>query len=324
MKTPKNIALWPQPTNKNQGRVFGEYHPSVNFLYFVLVFCFAMFFLHPVCLVLSFSSAFFYSLFLNGKKALFFNLAYMLPLMLVTALLNPVFNHAGGTILFYFANGKPVTAEAAFFGLAAGTMLGAVLVWFSCYNRVLSSDKFIYLFSRIIPRLSLIISMILGFVPKFKKQLTLVTAGQKGLGNNITAGNWKKRLKNGAAIFSILLTWAFENSVETADAMKSKGYGLAGSSSFSIFSFSRRDALVLTSLLFMAIYVVIGAANGVLHVIYFPSFYMAAADAYGISVFVVYGALCFLPLIVEGWEVIKWQAQQKKIILPPQSLKLKG
>jgi energy-coupling factor transport system permease protein len=46
-------------------------------------------------------------------------------------------------------------------------MLAAVISWFSCYNAVMTSDKFVYLFGRVIPALSLILSMTLRFVPKF-------------------------------------------------------------------------------------------------------------------------------------------------------------
>ena len=36
---------------------FSSYHPLVNFLYFALVLVFGMCFMHPVCLVISLSSA---------------------------------------------------------------------------------------------------------------------------------------------------------------------------------------------------------------------------------------------------------------------------
>jgi energy-coupling factor transport system permease protein len=41
----------------------------------------------------------------------------------VTAWLNPLFNHAGVTLLFYLPGGNPVTLESMVYGLAAATML---------------------------------------------------------------------------------------------------------------------------------------------------------------------------------------------------------
>ena len=72
---------------------FKTYHPIVNFTYFVFVIGFSCFFMHPVCLGISLVSGFVYSVMLKGKKAIKTNLLYMLPLLLITALMNPAFNH---------------------------------------------------------------------------------------------------------------------------------------------------------------------------------------------------------------------------------------
>ena len=48
---------------------FAGFHPVVNLLYFALVIGFSMFFLHPVSLLVSLSSASAYAVYLNGKKA---------------------------------------------------------------------------------------------------------------------------------------------------------------------------------------------------------------------------------------------------------------
>lgn len=101
--------------------------------------------MHPILQVLSLLSAVIYSILLNGKKAVKFNLLYMLPLLLITAVLNPLFNHAGITILFYLKNGNPITLESILYGISAACMFVTVMVWFSCYNAVMTSDKFIYL-----------------------------------------------------------------------------------------------------------------------------------------------------------------------------------
>ena len=51
------------------------------------------------------------------------------------------------------------------YGLASAALLSATLLWFTCYNTVMTSDKFIYLFGRVIPALSLVLSMTMRFVP---------------------------------------------------------------------------------------------------------------------------------------------------------------
>lgn len=116
-------------------------------------------------------------------------------------------------------------------------MLVSVLNWFSCYQVVMTSDKFIYLFGKAIPAMSLILSMVLRFVPKFKNQIVKISNAQKCIGRDVTNGNMLMKAKHGMKILSIMTTWALENSVETADSMKSRGYGLRGRNNFSICRF---------------------------------------------------------------------------------------
>lgn len=94
---------------------------------------------------------------------------FILPLMLLTAILNPIFNHKGLTVLFYLKR-NPVTLESVAYGAASGVMLGSVLLIFSCFNRIITDDKILYLFGRIIPSLAVVISMALRFVPLFTTQ----------------------------------------------------------------------------------------------------------------------------------------------------------
>lgn len=96
---------------------------------------------------------------------------YMLPLLLFTALLNPLFNHRGATVLFQLPNGSSITLEAVAYGGAAAGMLLAVVVWFRCFGAVITSDKFLYLFGRISPSLSLLLSMAFRFVPRFRTHM---------------------------------------------------------------------------------------------------------------------------------------------------------
>ena len=287
---------------------FSTYHPVVNFIYFTLVLVFAMFLMHPVCLALSFIAAFTYSLRLNGRRVLRFNLKYMLPLMLLTALLNPLFNHQGMTVITYLGTGNPLTLESILYGLAAAAMLVTVIGWFSCYNAVMTSDKFFYLFGRIIPSLSLLFSMVLRFVPRFKAQLKTVSAAQRCIGRDTSTGTLRQRARHAIAIISIMTTWALENAIETADSMKARGYGLPGRTAFSIYHFERRDKQVLLLILCLGVYVLIGAIYGSLGFSYFPALRYAPITPYSISVFIAYPLLLTLPLIIDRKEDARWKA----------------
>ncbi len=292
---------------------FKTYHPIVNFIYFLFVIGFSCFFMHPLCLSISLASGFTYSVMLKGKKTIKTNLIYMIPMMILTALINPLFNHEGVTVIGYLPSGNPLTFESIIYGVCAATMIVSVICNFSCYNEVMTSDKFIYLFGKIIPAMSLIISMTLRFVPKFAYQLKVVTKAQRCMGRDVSSGSIIKRAKNGLNILSIMTTWALENSVETADSMKARGYGLPGRSSFSIFTFDKRDRKALICILLLGIYTFVGNLMGGMYFNFFPSVQWADVSVFGISVFLSYLLLCICPIIIELWEVRKWKALRSKI-----------
>lgn len=289
-------------------RVFQTYHPIVNFLYFLFVIVFSMFFMHPVCLAISLLCSVISMVLLKGKRAIRFHLLYMLPLLLFSAIINPAFNHEGITILTYLHSDNPLTLESIFYGIAAAVMLVSVISWFSCYNAVMTSDKFVYLFGRIIPSMSLIFSMVLRFVPLFQAQAKVISNAQRCVGRDISNGSVLQRAKHGLTILSILITWALENAVETADSMRSRGYGLPGRTAFSIFVFDKRDAAVLVCIVALGAYVLAGSLLGGISFRYFPSLEGAGISPYHISIFGAYFVLCIMPVILELWEGRKWKA----------------
>lgn len=292
---------------------FSSYHPLVNFSYFTFVFAFSMVFMHPICLGISLICAFIYSISLKGGRAVKFNFVFLLPMMLVTAIINPAFNHEGATILTYLHTGNPLTLESIAYGIAASTMLSAMVCWFSCYNEVMTSDKFVYLFGRIIPALSLILSMSLRFIPRFKSRIKEVSEAQRCIGRDVSNGGVIKRARHGITILSIMVTWALENAIETSDSMRSRGYGLKGRTAFSIYKFDRRDKKALILILILGIFVLTGGILGGLKWRYFPTMKGVNLGIFNIVLWLAYMGLCLVPVIVNMEEERRWKATQLKI-----------
>ena len=292
---------------------FSGFHPVVNFLYFLMVLGFGMFLMHPVCLGISLVSAIAYSVYLKGWRALGFQLRYMLPLLVLTVALNPLFNHQGATILLYFKNGNPLTLEAIVYGFGAAGMMIAVLTWFTCCNVVMTSDKFVYLFGRLIPALSLILSMTLRFVPRFTAQIRAVRQAQRCVGRDISNGSLLQRARHGLTILSIVVTWALENAIETADSMRSRGYGSSNRTAFSIYRLQRRDIAALVGLVGLAGLVLAAALGGGIYWQYYPLVGGELTGLWPVSTFVAYAALCLLPLGIDCYEEWKWKSLTSKI-----------
>ena len=263
-----------------------------------MVIAFTMFFMHPVSLGISLGSALAYAVYLRGRKAIRFSLVFMLPMMAMAALINPAFNHEGATLLTYLPSGNPLTLESILYGLAAAAMLAAVVTWFSCYTAVMTSDKFVYLFGRLIPALSLVLSMALRFVPKFQAQFHVVSEAQRCIGRDVSDGGVIRRIRNAVTIFSIMLTWSLENAIETADSMKSRGYGLPGRTAFSIYRFDDRDKMALGWLLYCGFFLCCGAAVGGFSWRYYPTAKGAPAAPRTVCLQAVYLALCLTPVFL--------------------------
>ena len=85
---------------------FSRFHPTVQFSYFTSVIFFSMFIREPVFIGISLIFSILYSTYLGGKKALKAIFAFIVPMFLLIAVINPLFNHAGVTIWFYLPGGK--------------------------------------------------------------------------------------------------------------------------------------------------------------------------------------------------------------------------
>ena len=291
---------------------FSQYHPLVNFLFFTLVLVYSMALMHPVCLAISLAAAICYAVELTGRRAVRLSVRVALPVLVLAAVVNPAFNHAGVTILTYLPSGNPLTLESMAYGLAAGGMLCAVLMWFVCYNQVMTADKFVYLFGRAIPSLALVLSMTLRFVPLFKKQLETVRQAQFCIGRDTSTGSVWQRARRAVTIFSVLVTWALENAIETADSMKSRGYGLKGRTAFSLYRMEQRDWIALLWLGFCGMYLLCGCLAGAMKWWYFPMIQGAAPGPLMGSFYLVYLALCLTPVILDRREARLWRCSELK------------
>ena len=279
----------------------------VNFVYFTLVLMFSMFFMHPVYLTVSLLCAAAFSIRLSGKSALRPQLKFLLPTVLAVALINPAFSHAGVTILAYLPSGNPLTLESIVYGTAAAVMLAAVILWFSCFNVVMTTDKFVYLFGRVIPSMSLVLSMAFRFVPRFAAQFREVSEAQRCIGRDLSEGSAVERIKKAASIVSIMVTWSLENAAQTAESMKSRGYGLSGRTAFSVYRLDGRDKALLVWLLLCGFYIACGWAAGGIEFHYYPMITGAQLGAFQLSFMLAYLLLCLTPHILDAVEDIKWK-----------------
>ena len=289
---------------------FRNAHPLVNFILFGLILTLSVCIAHPVCRALSAVCGAAYYFFLS-RSALRYTLRVVLPLSVLTAILNPMFNHRGATILAYFPSGNPLTAESLIYGAFAGVLLAASLFWFACVTEIMTTDKFVYLFGRILPSLGLLLSMALRFVPLFHHKFRDALDVQRALGDG--SRRLTDRVRNAVSAFSMVVTWALESAAQTADSMKGRGYGIRGRTSFSICRFTPRDALLLGVGVFFGAAVISGMALGLLDFDFYPRFAPAASSPSAGIFSAAFFFLCMIPLCYDLTEVLLWKRSERRI-----------
>ena len=270
----------------------------------------AMFCMNPVILALSLCGAVCFSLLCGrageGRWHLFVALLFV-----ATALVNPLVSHRGATVLLV-VNHTPLTLESLLWGISAAAAVAAALCWFRAFSRLMTGDRLLWLFGRLSPRLSLVLSMAFRFVPLFGRQAKKIRQTQRALGalrEDSAAGSFRGSVR----VFSVLLTWALENGIVTADSMAARGYGSGRRTQFSVFRFRRADGVLLALALLFFAGACIPLACGALDTVYYPRAALPRLTPAALTGYVSYGLLALLPAAAEGWEAIRWKCLRSSI-----------
>jgi energy-coupling factor transport system permease protein len=299
--------------NKGIGNIneFATYHPGVIFTYFFLVMGVTMTTYSPGVFAVSVVCAWAYSIYLKGKSALKFNFAVTLAIILFTATFNTLFTHDGQTVLLYI-NANRITTEALVFGIYSGLMLSTVVIWFSSFNKIVSSEMIMYLFSKVSSIFGLMISMIFRYIPMLKLRYDEISMGQHCIGKeqgNSLPGKIGQVVKK----ISILISWSLESSIETADSMAARGYGLSGRSSFHLYKWSVRDVIVI--LLMVAAFAAgtVVALGGNTEMVFYPKMKVPGLTLRGVCETLAFAVYGLMPMIIDICGEYRWKKLESKI-----------
>ena len=276
---------------------FAMMHPICNFVYLLLEIGVIVCSSHPWIKVIGLAGGFLYCLYQVRLQAVKL-LLKSIPFAIAVALVNPLFSHQGVTVLGYFPTGNALTLESIYYGLYLGLFVLSTFVWFSVWSRVLDTDKWIQLFGKISPNLALLFSMVLGCIPKFQRQYKELC--------------YRKDVHSPFQKFSMLLTWGLENSVDTADSMAARGYGVGPKRSYFVLRKIRAGEI-----LWCGLFLILG--GGIVFAIiyensaflFYPTIQVLGVPA--TIVFILFGIYSVLPLVICLKEDLKWKQIRKKI-----------
>ena len=213
-------------------------HPGAVCVYFLCVLLPVVFGINPVTAGMALLSGMLLRAMLRESPE-WKSAAGDLGIVALSGVINPVFNHNGSTVLF-FLNRNPVTLEAVLYGLVMGMLIAAMLVWARCFSLTMDTDRLMTVTGRLSPKLSLLMSMTLRYVPLLRAQTEKAREAQEGLGL-IREENGMDRLKGSLRVFDGMVTWGLENGITTADSMTARGYGTGRRTRYRPYAWERAD-----------------------------------------------------------------------------------
>ena len=327
---------------------FSRYHPVVNLIFYLLVLGTTMFQMSVGLVFISLFSSVVYYFMLKKTEGLKY-CAVVVGIIIVSAIINPLFSHKGGTLLFYLFTGNPVTLESIIYGLISAIIIGAMLLWFSTFNQVMGVERILGAIGKVLPNVSLLITMIMRFIPQYTRQqrkvsmvnkvnkrnydekINLLNREKTEKENVIDARKKQKKknyieackkqkkkngidkiidsIKEGSRTFSITTTWALENSIYTADSMKARGFGTGRRTNYSNYKFQKRDYLLMGWLVILWLVVVFSLEREKVYTYYYPFIQVKN----NMVVYLMYGLLCLTPVLINVKEEIRWLILKSRI-----------
>lgn len=296
---------------------FSALHPLVLIIYFPTVLLLSVFSSHPLIPAVAYLSGSMYlliSTYLRGKsvaKTFFSSLSSALALVILSALINPLFSHNGDTVLF-FLNDNAITLESFWRGAHLGIAISSAAVWCMCLSDSLSSEGVLYLVGKASPKLALVLSIALRYIPLMKLRFSKIHRAQ------IAAGGYNEATLVGRVYcklhcFSILVTWALESGIGTGDSMRARGFGLKGRTCYSSFKFRRGDAILLSLIMATSFVATVFMLLGGGDFEFFPTLTPIFNSRFSLPTHISFACLCLIPTAYTVKEVLVWKNCMSRI-----------
>ena len=214
-----------------------RYHPGVITLYFAAMLVFTAWFQQPVFLALSLFTALVVSkATLGGQWGR--QLGWSLLLGAIIGIWWAVFARFGDTILIDNLLGNPLTLEGLVYSATLWVRVTAVVLWWESLLRLVPAERLLTLTGKVFPHLSLYGTVLLRFLPQFRRQRQGIQAARAGIG---IAESWREKTRRE----SMTATWGLESLQRTVQAMRCRGYSLRRRTTYQVTWLKHGDRLLL-------------------------------------------------------------------------------
>lgn len=214
-----------------------RYHPGVITLYFAAMLVFTVWFQQPVFLALSLFTALVVSKATLGDQW-GRRLGWSLLLGAIIGIWWAVFARFGDTILIDNLLGNPLTMEGLVYSATLWVRVTAVVLWWESLLRLVPAERLLTLTGKVFPHLSLYGTVLLRFLPQFRRQRQGIQAARAGIG---IAESWREKTRRE----SMTATWGLESLQRTVQAMRCRGYSLRRRTTYQVTWLKHGDRLLL-------------------------------------------------------------------------------
>lgn len=222
-------------------------HPAIFISYYFILIIFAFLYNDPYYL-LSFLICISVLIALQNISREFMDIIkFFIPMSVLIIILNPLTSKIGTTQIYIVGN-YFITLEALVYGVLMSISLLIILLVFASYNRSVSYQEMLYLFSKRFPHISMIIVMALRFIPLLSYRLSEVNKIFKFNPIHPQKANndsWIEKTKKTAQMLAVVVSWSLEESMLTAKSMKARGYGITKRTSYLSYKFRKIDYLFI-------------------------------------------------------------------------------
>ena len=280
-------------------------HPVCLVIFFAVTLIVPISFNNPYFSFISLVSAILYSFIKNGKKA-FKTLLFSVVVMLFVSVFNMLFAHYGETVLFSIKD-VSFTFETLFYGFNQGMVLAAVLIWFTVFGKVFDSEKIIYIF-RFSPKIALVFSMVLGFIPRFIRKNEDIKNARIGLNGGKTPDSFKEKAEFSLENYSALVSYCLESSIITSNSMSARGYNPKAVKP-SRYKYSAFDISFLGVEIVFSVFIFVQYFSKNIVYVFYPERYTYALSIPALIVFLLFE---LYPAVSELWGILKWKSSTLK------------
>lgn len=224
---------------QNKKTAIHKLHPSCKIIWAFAIVLGSFLIEDPILLFILFLSTIPFAIAAKVLKGWSFFIKFALVLSIMLIIINVLASQHGSHII-YEINGIPIfenvkiTMESLFFSFGMVLRLLSTISVFSLLTLTISPDELLHIALRLkIPyRTVITTSIATRFIPTLIKDIDRIQDSLKSRAYKINEGGLIKKIKRRAILIPPLLSNSLERSIQSAEAMESRGFGSKGKKTF--------------------------------------------------------------------------------------------